>query len=130
MVFPFVPLLLTIATCKNGGSGFWYDTDDRPKECVVFTGIPQAFVLDPLLCKKINNGVLNRPLPTTVVVCYADNTALVMVAEHLEDADLYSWEAISAIRATEYFQIAFSLGGTHHHAVGYPSFGSRAAYLI
>ncbi|CAD7084849.1 unnamed protein product [Hermetia illucens] len=78
----------------------WYNTDDGPKKYVVSAGIPQNSVLGPLLWNIMYNDVFKLPFSeeATVVGC-ADDIALVVIAKHLEDAELYSSEAISVVKA-------------------------------
>ncbi|CAD7084818.1 unnamed protein product [Hermetia illucens] len=70
----------------------WYDTDDGLQEYAISAGVPQGSVLSLLLGNIMYNDILNLNLPeeATMVGC-ADG-------KHLEDAELYSCEAISAVK--------------------------------
>ena len=78
----------------------WYETDDGPKEYIVTAGVPQGSVLGPLLWNIMYDGVLGLRVPEeTTLIGFADDLAVVAIAKHPEDVELYANEAIHTIKS-------------------------------
>ncbi|CAD7093684.1 unnamed protein product [Hermetia illucens] len=78
----------------------WYETDDGPKEFIVTAGVPQGSVLGPLLWNIMYDGVLGLRVPEeTTLIGFADDLAVVAIAKHPENVELYANEAIHTIKS-------------------------------
>lgn len=70
---------------------------DGPKKYIVTADLPQDSVLGPLLWNAMYNGVLSLLMPKDITsIGFANDPAVVVVAKHSEDVELYGSETIHA----------------------------------
>lgn len=84
-------LLLSIVICKNGGHRWWSKEVHCLRQC------PKRLRIEPT---TVEHHVQCNPVPEEATAAgYPDDVALVVIAKHVEYTELYSREAISAVRA-------------------------------